>query len=106
MIDFQETVRRIAEVKPEPEDYTGEDGLLYCGKCRTPKQFRMETPPMNGCLFPHLSANANRSAGNGRMQSERPAVMIRLWQTSNGKVSLTLPCVHGRLSTTTANAHR
>ena len=19
---------------PEPEDYTGEDGLLYCGKCR------------------------------------------------------------------------
>lgn len=22
-------------------DYTGEDGLLYCGKCRTPKQFRM-----------------------------------------------------------------
>lgn len=21
-----------------PEDYTGEDGLLYCGKCRTPKQ--------------------------------------------------------------------
>ena len=54
MIDFQETVRRIAEVNPEPEDYTGEDGLLYCGKCRTPKQFRMETPPMNGHLFPHL----------------------------------------------------
>lgn len=22
----------------EPEDYTGEDGLLYCGKCRTPKE--------------------------------------------------------------------
>ena len=25
-------------VTPEPEDYTGEDGLLYCGKCRTPKE--------------------------------------------------------------------
>ena len=22
----------------EPEDYTGEDGLLYCGKCRKPKE--------------------------------------------------------------------
>lgn len=24
--------------KPNPEDYVGEDGLLYCGKCHTPKQ--------------------------------------------------------------------
>lgn len=24
--------------KPVEGDYTGEDGLLYCGKCRTPKQ--------------------------------------------------------------------
>ena len=23
---------------PEPEDYTGEDGLLYCGKCHKPKE--------------------------------------------------------------------
>ena len=22
----------------DPEDYTGEDGLLYCGKCRTAKE--------------------------------------------------------------------
>lgn len=26
---------------PCGEDYTGEDGLLYCGKCHTPKQFFM-----------------------------------------------------------------
>lgn len=25
-------------VTPEPEGYTGEDGLLYCGKCHTPKE--------------------------------------------------------------------
>ena len=37
----------------EPGDYTGEDGLLYCGKCRTPKQFRMEAPPLEGRLLPH-----------------------------------------------------
>ena len=25
-----------------PDDYVGADGLLYCGKCRTPKQARIE----------------------------------------------------------------
>ena len=29
---------QIPAVTAEPEDYTGEDGLLYCGKCRTPKE--------------------------------------------------------------------
>ena len=29
---------QIPAATAEPEDYTGEDGLLYCGKCRTPKE--------------------------------------------------------------------
>ena len=33
--------------------WTDEDGILCCGKCRTPKQFRMEAPPMEGRLLPH-----------------------------------------------------
>ena len=52
MIDFQETVCRMAEVTPAPNDYIGDDGLLYCGECRTPKQFRMDAPPMEGRLLP------------------------------------------------------
>jgi DNA replication protein DnaC len=40
------------EITPEQEDYTGEGGLLYCGKCHTPKQFRMDKPPFEGKLFP------------------------------------------------------
>lgn len=35
---FQDLVVKMAETAPQPEDYTGEDGLIYCGKCRTPKQ--------------------------------------------------------------------
>ena len=35
-----------------PGDYTGEDELLYCGKCRTPKQFCMDAPPLEGRLLP------------------------------------------------------
>ena len=51
MIDFEETLRRMAEATPTPEDYEGEDSLLYCGKCHTPKQFRMTAPPMEGRLI-------------------------------------------------------
>jgi len=35
---IMETVSKLTEVVPQSEDYMGEDGLLYCGKCRTPKQ--------------------------------------------------------------------
>ena len=35
---YQELITKMAEATPQSEDYTGEDGLLYCGKCRTPKQ--------------------------------------------------------------------
>ena len=33
-----------ANNKPEPGDYT-KDGLLYCGKCNTPKQMKIELLP-------------------------------------------------------------
>lgn len=35
---LQDVVTKMAEVESQPEDYTGEDGLLYCGKCHAPKQ--------------------------------------------------------------------
>ena len=38
MNGLNEVFKKMAEVAAEPEDYTGEDGLLYCGKCRTPKE--------------------------------------------------------------------
>lgn len=28
----------IPDTEPEPSDYTGADGLLYCGKCHSPKE--------------------------------------------------------------------
>ena len=51
MTKLQDVLIHAAEAKPEPGDYTGEDGLLYCGKCRTPKRFRMSTPPLDGRLI-------------------------------------------------------
>ena len=51
MIEIQETLYPMTEAEAEPEDYTGEDGLLYCGRCQTAKQFRMDKPPMKGRLI-------------------------------------------------------
>lgn len=35
---FTDTVLNMMTTTAEPEDYTGEDGLLYCSKCRTAKE--------------------------------------------------------------------
>ena len=35
---FSEMIDRLTATTPEQEDYTGEDGLLYCGKCHKPKE--------------------------------------------------------------------
>ena len=37
MCDYDNAIFRLA-TETEPEDYTGEDGLLYCGNCRQPKE--------------------------------------------------------------------
>lgn len=52
MNDFENIIKRMTVTRLEPGDYTGEDGLLFCGKCRTPKQFRMEMSPWQGKLLP------------------------------------------------------
>ena len=36
--EINAVLENMTATTPEPEDYTGEDGLLYCGKCRKPKE--------------------------------------------------------------------
>ena len=39
MSDYDNAIFRLATAQEaEPEDYTGEDGLLYCGSCHKPKE--------------------------------------------------------------------
>ena len=45
MISMEAIARRVPG--KEPGDYTGPDGLLYCGKCHTPKECRV-----NGKTYP------------------------------------------------------
>ena len=35
---FEDMNLQIPDTTTEPQDYTGEDGLLYCGKCHKAKE--------------------------------------------------------------------
>ena len=36
--EINAVLENMTTATPEPEDYTGEDGLLYCGKCHKLKE--------------------------------------------------------------------
>ena len=39
---------RLMATEEKPGDYVGSDGLLYCGKCHTPKQMWLSFDPSTG----------------------------------------------------------
>lgn len=45
---FTDALRPAMVTKEAPGDYTGPDGLLYCGKCHTPKQALLKLPALTG----------------------------------------------------------
>lgn len=47
-----DVLKKAMTTKENPGDYTGPDGLLYCGKCRTPKQVLMSVPALTGTDTP------------------------------------------------------
>ncbi len=46
--EIEAMITDITATTSEAEDYTGEDGLLYCGKCHTPKEAYFSKKPPNG----------------------------------------------------------
>ena len=54
MNDFMNTMAEKAREVMQPGDYTGTDGLVYCGKCHTPKQKRFADGIYAGCVVPCL----------------------------------------------------
>ena len=45
--DFAKVLDTMTAAATEPEDYAGEDGLLYCSKCRTPKEADRKSTRLN-----------------------------------------------------------
>ena len=67
---FTERVLNMAAVTPQPEDYTGEDGLLYCGKCHTPKEAYF--PEKQAALFGRDRTRQNVTARKPSVWSVKP----------------------------------
>ena len=71
MNDFTDIVSKAMEVSPDDGDYTGEDGLLYCGKCHTPKEAYFEDG--HAALFGRDRHPTNCACQQKRMDEKRLA---------------------------------
>ena len=59
--EINAVLENMTTATPEPEDYTGEDGLLYCGRCRKPKEaYLRRIRPLS------LAATATRQSATAR----------------------------------------
>ena len=70
---FDEMILNMTDTTPEPEDYTGEDGLLYCGKCHKPKEgyFPKETAAWLGRDRHPAECDCQRAAREEREAAEK-----------------------------------
>ena len=79
---FTDTVLNMMTTTAEPEDYTGEDGLLYCSKCRTAKEayFPKETAACWGMTSTRQNVTANgRSVWNVNPPRNADDTLTPLW---------------------------
>ena len=77
---FDEMILNMTDTTPEPEDYTGEDGLLYCGKCHKPKEAISPKKPPHGWGVTATRQNvtaSGQSVRNGKPQ-RNSAVTLKL----------------------------
>lgn len=76
---FTDTVLNMMTTTAEPEDYTGEDGLLYCGKCRKPT-FPKKPPHGWGMTSTRQNVTANgRSVWNVNPPRNADDTLTPLW---------------------------
>ena len=72
-----DVVSKLMNTTEEPGDYTGDDGLLYCGKCHTPKQTRLSFNPLTGDKEPTIVRAACQCQREADEEAERRAVRER-----------------------------
>ncbi len=70
--EIEAMITDITATTAEAEDYTGEDGLLYCGKCHTPKEayFSKETAQWLGHDRHPTECDCERAAREKREAAE------------------------------------
>ncbi len=93
---------------PEPEDYTGEDGLLYCGKCRKPKEayFAPDKAAIFGRDRHPAECDCQRTAREEREAAEKRRRHLDTVEELKRRGFPTPPCGTGLSRTTTAGTRR
>ena len=79
--EIEAMITDITATTAEAEDYTGEDGLLYCGKCHTPKEayFSKETAQWLGHDRHPAECDCQRAAREKQQAAEM--ILSRLVDT-------------------------
>ena len=72
-----DVIQGLMETHEEPSDYVGEDGLLYCGKCHTPKQTRLPFNPLTGDKMETVVRAVCQCQREADEEAERRAVRER-----------------------------
>lgn len=72
-----DVIQGMMETHEDPGDYVGEDGLLYCGKCHTPKQTRLPFNPLTGDKTETVVRAACQCQREADEEAERRAVRER-----------------------------
>ena len=69
--EIKDILENMTTAAPEMEDYIGEDGLLYCGKCHTPKEaYFPEGKELFGRDPPPAECDCQRAAREQRQAAE------------------------------------
>ena len=85
--EIKAMITDITTTTAEAEDYTGEDGLLYCGKCHTPKEayFPKETAQWLGHDRHPAECDCQRAAREKRDQYGKKRIKA-LWLLSHDSI--------------------
>ena len=101
------TILPMTDTTAEPEDYTGEDGLLYCGKCRKPKEaYFPEGKTFFGRDRHPSECDCQRAARKEREAAEKRRSHLETVERLKRQGLQTRPCRTGHLPTITAAARR
>ena len=82
-IEFGSTILGTTQTAPEPEDYTGADGLLYCGKCKKRKKpiSRPDKAVIFGRARHPAECDCQRKIREEREAARNAAATLTRWRT-------------------------
>ena len=104
---IQTAMDRLMTISVEPQDYVAEDGLLYCGSCKTPKEaFFPNGIKLFGRDRHPAECRCRQATREKQEKEERARLHYEKVQRLKLQVLPTGRCSTGHLQTITGKIHR